>query len=110
MHHDVRQVRDDGFAAIKALIKQADIAFTNFETTVFGRHGGWPMKGSYFGCSAPFVLDALKDIGFNTLALSNNHAFDLGPPGVLSTLEEVAERGFLHAGIGVDATDAGGRE
>lgn len=107
IHHDVRQVLDDGFAAIKALIKQADIAFTNFETTVFGRHGGWPMKGSYFGCSAPFVLDALKDIGFNTLALSNNHAFDLGPPGVLSTLEEVAERGFLHAGIGVDATDAG---
>lgn len=107
IHHDVRQVRDDGFAAIKALIKQADIAFTNFETTVFGRHGGWPMKGSYFGCSAPFVLDALKDIGFNTLALSNNHAFDLGPPGVLSTLEEVGERGFLHAGIGVDATDAG---
>ncbi|MER9236814.1 CapA family protein [Mesorhizobium sp. M0622] len=106
IHHDVRQVSDDGFAAIKALIRQADIAFTNFETTVFGRHGGWPMKGSYFGCSAPAVLDALKDIGFNALALSNNHAFDLGPPGVLSTLEEVAERGFLHAGIGVDAADA----
>ncbi|QND58839.1 CapA family protein [Mesorhizobium huakuii] len=106
IHHDVRQVSDAGFTAIKALIRQADIAFTNFETTVFGRHGGWPMKGSYFGCSAPVVLDALKDIGFNALALSNNHAFDLGPPGVLSTLEEVAERGFLHAGIGVDATDA----
>jgi poly-gamma-glutamate capsule biosynthesis protein CapA/YwtB (metallophosphatase superfamily) len=107
IHHDLRQVQDDGFAAIKALIQRADIAFTNFETTVFGRHGGWPMKGSYFGCSEPVVLDALRDIGFNALALSNNHAFDLGPPGVLSTLEEVAERKFLHAGIGVDATDAG---
>ena len=64
------------------------------------------MKGSFFGCSAPMVLDALKDIGFNALALSNNHAFDLGPPGVLSTLEEVAQRGFLHAGIGADAADA----
>ncbi|TBF87919.1 CapA family protein [Rhizobium leguminosarum] len=106
IHHDVRQVQDGGFAAVKALIQRADIAFTNFETTVLGRHGGWPLKGSYFGCSAPVVLDALKDIGFNALALSNNHAFDLGPPGVLSTLEEVAERGFLHAGIGVDAADA----
>lgn len=106
IHHDVRQVSDDGFAAIKALIRQADIAFTNFETTIFGRHGGWPMKGSYFGCSAPVVLDSLKDIGFNALALSNNHAFDLGPPGVLSTLEEVAERAFLHAGIGINAADA----
>lgn len=106
IHHDVRQVADEGFAEIKALIRKADIAFTNFETTVFGRHGGWPMKGSYFGCSAPIVLDALKDIGFNTLALANNHAFDLGPPGVLSTLEEVAEKGFLHAGIGADAAEA----
>ncbi|MDI5927784.1 CapA family protein [Rhizobium leguminosarum] len=106
IHHDVRQVTDEGFAAIKERVQQADIAFTNFETTVFGRHGGWPMKGSYFGCSKPEVLDALKDIGFNALALSNNHAFDLGPPGILSTLEEVAARGFLHAGIGVDATDA----
>ncbi|TPM27740.1 CapA family protein [Mesorhizobium sp. B2-2-2] len=64
------------------------------------------MKGSYFGCSAAVVLDALKDIGFNALALSNNHAFDLGPLGVLSTLEEAAERGFHHADIGVDAEDA----
>lgn len=106
IHHDVRQVSDDGFDAIKALIRRADIAFTNFETTIFGRYGGWPMKGSYFGCSSPVVLDALKDVGFNALALSNNHAFDLGPPGVLSTLEEVAARKFLHAGIGVDATEA----
>ncbi|MDX3929462.1 MAG: CapA family protein [Shinella sp.] len=45
---------------------------------MYGRHGGWPMKGSYFGCSALAVLDALKDIGFNALALSNNHAFDVG--------------------------------
>ncbi|MEW9309780.1 CapA family protein [Labrys neptuniae] len=106
IHHDVRQVADEGFAAIKSLIQRADIAFTNFETTVFGRHGGWPMKGNYFGCSEPTVLDALKDIGFNALALSNNHAFDLGPPGILSTLEEVVARDFLHAGIGTDLSQA----
>lgn len=106
IHHDVRDVADSGFAEIKAVIRQADIAFTNLETTILGRHGGWPMKGFYFGCSEPFVLDALKDIGFDALALSNNHAFDLGPSGVLSTLEEVAAQGYLHAGIGVDATHA----
>ncbi|MBO9136659.1 CapA family protein (plasmid) [Rhizobium sp. B230/85] len=106
IHHDVRQVNDSGFAEIKELIRQADIAFTNLETTIFGRHGGWPMKGDFFGCSAPVVLDALKDTGFNTIALANNHAFDLGPSGVLSTLEEVEARDFLHAGIGVDATHA----
>ncbi|ASW04803.1 CapA family protein [Rhizobium sp. 11515TR] len=106
IHRDIRQVADSGFAEIRDLIHQADIAFTNLETTILGRHGGWPMKGSYFGCSDPVVLDALKDTGFNVLSLSNNHAFDLGPSGVLSTLEEVEARGFLHAGTGVDATDA----
>ncbi len=79
---------------------------------------GWPLKGFYFGSSGPEVLDALKAIGFNMLSLSNNHAFDLGPSGILSTLEEVGSRDFLHAGIGIDRADAesagiaqlGGRE
>lgn len=106
IHHDVREVVDSGFDEIKQVIRQADIAFTNLETTIYGRHGGWPMKGLYFGCSDPVVLDTLKDVGFDALALSNNHAFDLGPSGVLSTLEEVAARGFLYAGIGVDAAHA----
>lgn len=104
--HDVRHVRDEGFAAIKELTRQADVAFTNFETTILGRHGGWPLKGAAFGCSPAAVLDCLKDMGFNALALSNNHAFDLGPSGVLSTLEEVSRRDFLYAGIGADAKDA----
>lgn len=104
--HDVSRVTDQGFAAVKELIRKADVAFTNFETTILGRHGGWPLKGSAFGCSPAAVLDCLKDMGFDALALSNNHAFDLGPSGVLSTLEEVARRDFLHAGIGGDATGA----
>ncbi len=54
----------------------------------------------------PCCLDALKAVGFNALSLSNNHAFDLGPGGILSTLEEVRKRGFLHAGIGADEVDA----
>lgn len=104
--HDVRHIADEGFAAVKELTRKADVAFTNFETTILGRHGGWPLKGSAFGCSPAAVLDCLKDLGFNALALSNNHAFDLGPSGVLSTLEEVSNRDLLHAGIGPDATSA----
>lgn len=93
-------------APIGAILKTGDIVFTNFESTIYGRHRGWPLKGSYFGSSPAEVLSTLGALGFNTLALSNNHAFDLGPPGVLSTLEEVIERQFLYAGIGLDKTDA----
>ncbi|MBZ7927618.1 CapA family protein (plasmid) [Ensifer adhaerens] len=100
--HDIRDITAPAFAKVRSLLREADLAFTNFEGTILGRHGGWPLKGSFFGCSDPVVLDTLEGIGFKALSLSNNHAFDLGPSGVLSTLEEVEKRGFLHAGLGRD--------
>lgn len=106
IRHDLRVISDPRLAEIAEILKASDVAFTNLETTIHGRHGGWPLKGTYFGASAPEVLAALKELGFNSLALANNHAFDLGPPGILSTLEEVAAQNFLHAGIGVDQRHA----
>jgi poly-gamma-glutamate synthesis protein (capsule biosynthesis protein) len=104
--YDIRAIRAPAFQEVRTLLHQADLSFTNFEGTILGSHGGWPLKGSFFGCSEPVVLDALQAIGFRALSLSNNHAFDLGPSGVLSTLEEVGKRGFLHAGLGRNQFDA----
>jgi poly-gamma-glutamate synthesis protein (capsule biosynthesis protein) len=98
--HDIRDVPAPAFREVQSLLRKADLSFTNFEGTILGSHGGWPLKGSFFGCSDPAVLDSLRAIGFRALSLSNNHAFDLGPSGVLSTLEEVEKRDFLHAGLG----------
>lgn len=104
--HDTRDVKTAGFGNVEQILRRADFAFTNFESTILGSHGGWPLKGGVFGCSQPHVLDALQAIGFQGLSLSNNHAFDLGPAGILSTLEEVEKRSLLHAGIGRNHTDA----
>ncbi|RWM77802.1 CapA family protein [Mesorhizobium sp.] len=104
--HDTRNVRSPEFDRVKAIVKGADLAFTNFEGTIYGTHGGWPTKGFYFGSSKPDVLDALEEIGFKALSLSNNHSFDLGPSGILSTLDEVGKRGVLHAGIGRNKREA----
>jgi poly-gamma-glutamate synthesis protein (capsule biosynthesis protein) len=104
--HDIRTTDTPGFAAVRRILGKSDFAFTNFESTIFGSHGGWPMKGSFFGSSQPVVLDTLQSIGFQGLSLSNNHAYDLGSSGILSTLEEVERRGFLHAGIGRNRTAA----
>jgi poly-gamma-glutamate capsule biosynthesis protein CapA/YwtB (metallophosphatase superfamily) len=104
--HDIRHIHDERFAEVVRFLQQGNVVFTNFESTILGEHGGWPTKGKYFGYSRAEVLDALQGIGFNALALANNHAFDLGPYGVLSTLQEVEARGFLHAGVGADETDA----
>jgi poly-gamma-glutamate synthesis protein (capsule biosynthesis protein) len=81
--HDTRGTSNPAFQEVCEIIKKADLAFTNFEGTIAGRYGGWPLKGSFFDCSQPAVLDALHDIGFQALSLSNNHAFDLGPSGIL---------------------------
>jgi poly-gamma-glutamate synthesis protein (capsule biosynthesis protein) len=104
--HDIRGKETPGFQGTREVLSRAGLAFTNFENTIDGSHGGWPLKGSFFGCSQPVVLDTLQALGFQALSLSNNHAFDLGPAGVLSTLEEVDRRGFLHAGLGRNHTAA----
>lgn len=103
---DLQHYSAEGFKELIPIIRSADIAFTNFEGTIFNKHGGWPTKTGPLSVSSPIVLDTLKYMGFNVLSLSNNHAFDMGPQGILSTLEAVEKKGFMHAGIGIDKTDA----
>ena len=56
--------------------------------------------------SPPEALDALKALGFNLLALSDNHSFDLKVSGVQNTLREVKSRNIAHAGIGNNVEEA----
>lgn len=91
---------------VATLTRGAEFSFTGYEGTIAGAHGGWPMKQSFLHVSPPAVLDTLRAMGFNLLSLSNNHAFDLGPDGILSAMEEAARRGFAHAGTGADLAAA----
>ncbi|NOU91696.1 capsule biosynthesis protein CapA [Paenibacillus sp. LMG 31456] len=97
---------NDRLAEVIQKIKKADFSFTNFEGTIKGSFGGWPTKNKAIAASAPHVLDSLSEMGFNMLSLCNNHAFDLGPGGILSTLEQSSSKEFLHAGIGTNRSDA----
>ena len=103
---DVLVSVEEGFRDVVALIRSSDFAFTGYEGTIRGTHGGWPMKATFLHASEPHVLDSLKALGFNLLSLSNNHAFDLGPNGVLSTMDEAQARGFAYSGIGHTLTSA----
>ena len=100
---DLRDCRAQPFRDVLALLQNADHAFSNLEGAVRGRHGGWPfVGGENFPESDPIVLDCLKDMGIDMLSLANNHSLDIGPSGVLSTIEEVMKRGIMHAGTGID--------
>ena len=103
---DVLRYAEPAFREVAALVRASDFAFTGYEGTIRGAHGGWPMKSTFLHASEPAVIDSLKALGFNLLSLSNNHAFDLGPNGVLSTLEAARASGFAHGGIGETLTDA----
>ena len=111
-HDPLLERYGDRLAPLTRIISDSEVAFTNLETTIAGRHGGWPMVGSSLTTptraifSPPLVLDELKSMGFNALSMCNNHAFLLGPGGILSTIEEVQARGFLAAGIGASLTAA----
>jgi hypothetical protein len=94
------------YREIKPLL-DADVVFTNFETTV-RRPGDSvaqldPVSGTY---GPPEALDGPKQLGFNLLSLANNHIYDLHEPGLLASLEEAEARGFVHAGIGRNMTEA----
>ena len=93
---DIRIHTPDAVAKISPLLK-GDVIFTNFEATVLEKEQS-PLDGRFL--SPPESLDALQALGFNLVALSDNHSFDLKVPGIQNTLREVKSRNLAHAGIG----------
>ncbi len=100
---DLRATAPAAIPKIRALL-QGDVVFTNLEGAVAQR-GESVQEGRGFLTPAE-SLDALQALGFNLLALSGNHAFDLGAAGIENTLREAQRRGIAHAGIGRNRVDA----
>ncbi len=101
IQYDLRLREYSDLARFNALFKQADICFSDLETSV-AEPGSLEStnKTGFLKAAPPAVLDCLRSLSFNLLALSNNHSWDLGAPGILSTLHEVKSRGFAYAGTG----------
>ena len=91
---------------LRALFGGVDLALANLEGVIAPPGVGWPMRSGPVHVAPPEALDSLSQLGLGGLSLAGNHAFDLGPPGILSTLAEVGRGAFLWAGIGTDATAA----
>lgn len=52
--------------------------------------------------SGPEPLEVLRDAGFTTLTLANNHTMDYGIPGLADTIEALDAVGIEHVGAGTD--------
>ncbi len=99
---DIRVNTPTAVATISPLLK-GDVIFTNFEAAVIEKEQS-THDGRFL--SPPEALDALQALGFNLLALSDNHSFDLKVPGIQNTLREVKSRNLAHAGIGNTVEEA----
>jgi poly-gamma-glutamate capsule biosynthesis protein CapA/YwtB (metallophosphatase superfamily) len=105
---DIRVSAPSAASTIASLLKGGDVIFTNFEGAIAepGQpNESVPLQGPGF-LAPPQALEALKDFGFNLLALANNHSNDLKVPGIRNTLREVGRLNLAHAGIGETIEEA----
>jgi poly-gamma-glutamate synthesis protein (capsule biosynthesis protein) len=100
---DLRATKPSAVPVIKGML-HGDVVFTNLEAAV-AEPGETIHEGRGF-LAPPDALDALTAMGFNLLALSGNHAFDLKETGIRNTLRETDRRQIAHAGTGNTIADA----
>jgi len=99
--HDLCSERYEGFDEVVGELHRGDVVFTDLETAIRAPHSGAPTRDTEFlHVAGAEELHCVREMGFNLLALSNNHAWDLGTPGLLGTRDAVAAAGFAHAGTG----------
>ncbi len=103
LRSDIRQTAPAAVPIMRSLLK-GDVVFTNLEAAV-AEQGQTTNEGRGF-LTPPEALDALTALGFNLLALSGNHAFDLKATGIQNTLREADRRKIAHAGIGNNLVEA----
>lgn len=87
-----------------------DINFCNLETTVMDRNDIKPADKTYNFKTHPEAVKVLQEVGFNLMALANNHIRDYGSQGVSETrkwLHKLAKKKKLwFAGAGEDIDEA----
>ena len=99
--------KEDRFQSLVQLLRGADAAFANLETTVHTWDEGTPgITQGTFMTTDPRLLEDLKWLGINLVSCANNHAFDYGEGGILATIRHLEEAGLAHAGSGKNLAEA----
>ena len=108
IEHDPRVYLDAPLSSVLPILGAADAVFTNLEVAVSGPDCSCTRTRDdvFFHGAEPDVLDFLGEIGVSLLALSNNHSWDYGAEGILSTITETEARGMSHAGTGANLSEA----
>ena len=75
----------DSINDVQKIIKESNYALVNLECPII--EGGKPIKKQGPNLKAPLkVIDFIKYCGFDGVTLANNHFYDYGEDGVISTI------------------------
>jgi len=100
--------KDSRFLQLVDIIKQADCAYGNCETTFFKPEDGFPAYKSLdpnVFCY-PWGADEIKWLGIDLMSLANNHIMDFDYNGLFATLRHLDRVGIEYAGAGKDLESA----
>jgi Bacterial capsule synthesis protein PGA_cap len=98
---------EPGTSSLRALIGEADVAFTNLEVvpTDFRGYPRGGLRGTYLNGPSGAV-DDLISYGFNAFSCANNHSLNFGTEGLTVTLDVMRERSVGASGIGMNLAEA----
>src|SRR3972149_3072815 len=98
---------EEEYLELVKVLRESDVAFTNMETTVheFNECPPGRTRGAYM-TTEPRLLEDLKWMGINLVSCANNHAFNFGEEGILSTIRYLDQAGIVHAGTGLNLAEA----
>jgi poly-gamma-glutamate capsule biosynthesis protein CapA/YwtB (metallophosphatase superfamily) len=95
---------DPAFQKLVERLRKADVGIANMESSLVDFR---TFQGPVAGTEAPLETgDAIKAMGITLLSRANNHAFDGGVMGMISTDEALDKLGIAHAGTGRNLQEA----
>ncbi|MBL8642765.1 MAG: CapA family protein [Rhodospirillaceae bacterium] len=96
-----------GRAAVADALKNFDVVFSNFETSIKGPRAGTPTREALtLHAATPEVFDTLRAVHINLMSTANNHAFDFNTGGILDTIDAFIAAKMPFAGTGRTLAEA----
>lgn len=105
---DVAPDRDDPrecFARTSGLLRSADFAFCQLETSLAGRGVRLP-QARHAVLTKPAVAPAMREAGFNVVSFAGNHCLDWGNDAFFETVGHLRSNGMDVVGVGANIREA----
>jgi len=99
------EFQDSGLQAALSILRDADVGFGNFESTIRDQQNfAGPLGGSMNGTKE--VAADLKAMGFDLVNRAGNHLMDSDEEGMFEMTRLMEEAGLIYAGIGRNLDEA----